>query len=94
MVRLKFPGNEKHIEANQFQFLNGAIKIQEDSLASLSLLHFNSLMVRLKLPNLVVQEELFTYFNSLMVRLKLGSNRQTIDTDYYFNSLMVRLKSV
>ncbi len=53
---------------------------------------FNSLMVRLKVPEYSELKEAFVCFNSLMVRLKDISRHSQSHSKPSFNSLMVRLK--
>ena len=55
---------------HQFQFLNGAIKIFYFVQPFWVEVYFNSLMVRLKLVNLIQSKSGISHFNSLMVRLK------------------------
>jgi len=94
MVRLKVRNGYDYLgNLILFQFLNGAIKSLLFFLVKLSNIHFNSLMVRLKV---VVRRSTTTvklYFNSLMVRLKDSLHNLLPVHHSNFNSLMVRLKA-
>ncbi len=53
---------------------------------------FNSIMVRLKAPNIWECIQRQRYFNSIMVRLKGYSEGIPVGEHNNFNSIMVRLK--
>ena len=53
-----------------FQFHNGTIKTLRSAFSCIGLGNFNSIMVQLKLGDMIVSAKSVSYFNSIMVQLK------------------------